>query len=273
MKKSIYLLLLSFVIVLTSCQKVIDIDVSDTEPKLVIEALYDAVTQKVSVNISKTVNVFSATNSFPVVNGATVKIIDENNLSLTLNEEGEGRYTLENYAPIYNSLYKLQVLVEGVIYEAQDSLVSVVPLDSLRFQFQEGSLFFEEGNLVFFDYSDPLDENNFFRVRLKYNGEALTNPRDQMLFVNGPNKSSEQSIPIYWKVFESNDTVQVDLLSYSQHSYFYYSDFFNVLSKSPVVAAPANPRPHWTNDTDEKLECLGNFTAFGYDSKTIVIGE
>src|SRR5690554_1702602 len=132
MKKLIYLLLLSFVIVLTSCQKVIDIDVSDTEPKLVIEALYDAVTQKVSVNISKTVNVFSATNSFPAVNGATVKIIDENNLSLTLNEEGEGRYTLENYAPIYNSLYKLQVLVEGVIYEAQDSLVSVVPLDSLR---------------------------------------------------------------------------------------------------------------------------------------------
>lgn len=273
MKKLIFLFISAFSLILTSCEKVIDIGVSDTEPKLVIEALYDAVDEKVSVNISKTVNVFEATDYFPTVSGATVKIIDENDVSFTLNDEGEGRYSLENYSPIYNSLYRLQVTLDGITYEAQDSLMPIVPIDSLRFEYQEGSLFFEEGYFVFYEFSDPLDVNNFYKVRLNLNGEDLIKPSDQMLFVNGPNNSSSQSIPIYWQIFQNNDSLQVDLISYSQRSYFYYSDFFSLLSNSPVVAAPANPRVQWTNDTDDEIECLGHFTAFGYDRKSIVVQE
>src|SRR5690554_45612 len=130
MKKIFFLATVSLLVFMSSCQKVIDLPVTDAEPKLVIEAKYDAVKEEVFVKLSKSVNVFS-TGVYPTINGATVEITDGNSVVTSLVDQGDGSYLLENYTPVYNSTYKMKVIVEGIAYEATDVLVPVVVLDSI----------------------------------------------------------------------------------------------------------------------------------------------
>src|ERR1700722_927346 len=76
MKRSLPLRLLLFMpVLLYSCKKVIQIDLNSAAPQIVIEGNITDTTGPYLVTISKTVN-FSASNSFPPVQGATVQITD-----------------------------------------------------------------------------------------------------------------------------------------------------------------------------------------------------
>src|SRR5690554_784794 len=125
--KNIFYITLLLLFATTSCQKVIDLKVDDTEPKMVFEAKYDAVKQEVLVRISKTINVFSA-DQYPQITGAIVEITDENGVSSPLVDQGDGTYLLENYTPVFNTNYSIKIIVEGETYEASDYLKPIVPL-------------------------------------------------------------------------------------------------------------------------------------------------
>ena len=83
-------------ITLTSCTKVIDINLNDTAPKLVIQGNMTNVSDTTTVTISKTIN-FSQDNIFPSVSGAVVTIKDGNSgIISTLNETSLGTYRAFN---------------------------------------------------------------------------------------------------------------------------------------------------------------------------------
>ncbi len=263
MKKNsiFYIVLLAFSAF--SCQKVIDLDINEVDPQLVIEGSFDAVKEEVRVKISETKNIFS-TVDFPVVSGAQVEIVDQANNSSSLIDQGNGEYLLENYVPTYGNIYKMRVSVEGVIYEASDILPVVVPIDSLSQDFQEESLFGEEGYVVFTNFTDPQVEN-FYRANRVINGDSLTNLGDQFLFDDGFSNGNSQSVPFFTTRHQIGDTIVVQFISYSQNTFDYYDQLFEIAGESGQSAAPANPDYSWTN------EALGHFAAYGYDVDTIII--
>lgn len=260
-----FLILFALFIIVTSCQKVIDMKVNDTEPKLVIEANYDAIKEEVLVKISKTINVFSA-DDFPTIAGASVEITDKNGTTTSLIDQGDGSYLLENYVPIYNSEYTMQVKVDGTVYKSKDSLVPIVPLDSLSEDFQEKSFIFDEGYIVSLHFQDPVGKN-FYRVLQTVNGEYQEKIGDQLMFGDGVTDNDYHDIPIYWRVFEAGDTVLIQMNSYSKKTYTYFQELFDAVSGSEFSTAPTNPASTWSP------ECLGNFTTFGYATDTIVVAE
>lgn len=260
-----FFFLFSLLIVISSCQKVIDLKMKDTEPKLVIEANYDAVKEKVLVKISYSINVFSADN-FPTVVGANVEIIDKNGITSSLIDQGDGSYLLENYLPIYSSEYTMKVAVDGTTYKAKDFLVPIVPLDSLSTTFQEQSFIFDEGYIVSFHFQDPQGPN-YYRTMLTVNGEYQKKIGNQLLFDDGLTDNEYHSVPIYWKAFQPKDTVQIQLISYSKQSYNYFQDLFDAVSGSEFSTAPSNPSSTWSPN------CLGNFTVYGYGTDSIVVTE
>src|SRR5690554_822558 len=265
MKKIFFLSTVLLLVFISSCQKVIDLPVTDAEPKLVIDAKYDAVQAEVVVKLSKSINVFSNDN-FPSITGATVEIADENNVYTPLIDQGDGSYMLQNYSPVYSSIYSMKVTVDGVTYEASDVLNPVVPIDSLTIEFQPQSPFFDSGYLLYLNVTDPVG-SNFYRAIRKVNGEYRRDVQDQFLFDDGLTDGNSQKIPMFSEFYQLGDTVQIDLLSYSEKSYTYFSELRAIAGGGSSSAAPANPTSYWSK------ECLGHFSVFGYDTKVIVIEE
>ena len=264
MKNIIYITLV-ILFSASSCEKVIDLKVSDTEPKMVFEAKYDAVKEEVSVKISKTINVFSA-DDFPIISGAIVEITDENGVKTSLTDQGNGTYLLQNYAPIFSTQYTLKISIEGEVYEASDMLVPIVPLDSLNAEFQEESLFSDEGYVIFMNATDPIGPN-FYRAIREVNGEYKNDLDDQFLFDDSFSEGNTQSVPLFSSLYIVDDTVKVELISYSEKTFTYYEELQDIAAGSGASAAPANPISAWSNTA------LGHFAAFGYDSKTIIVKE
>lgn len=262
-KQTLYILF--FVLSVFSCEKVIDLEVNDTEPKVVIEAIYDATAERVDVKLTKSKNVFESQN-FPAVSGAQIEIIDENGVATQLVEQGNGTYELTNYVPVFNTTYSMKVTVEGETYEASDFLPTVVELDSLSQVFEEGSIFADEGYVVYMNFLDPSGDNYYRAVRTE-NGEKKTDLGDQFVFDDSFSSENQQSVPFFTERYEVDDTISVEFRSYSENTYDYYSQLFDIAGESGQSAAPANPDASWTN------EALGHFAAYGHDTDTIVIKE
>jgi hypothetical protein len=263
MKSIKYSVFLLMILVFLSCEKVIDLEVTDSEPKLVIEAEFDAIKQEVSVRLSKTVSVFSA-DDFPTLDGASIEIVDETGAATSLTGQGNGRYLLENYAPQYGTNYIVNVSVDGEFYSSGDFLPTFVPIDSLTQSLEEPALFIEEGYVVSVNFFDPAGDN-FYRANRVLNGDTLSSLGQQFIFDDTFSEGNNQAVPFFTSRLEVGDTLSVQFISYSEKSFNYYNQLFSIAGESGQSAAPANPEPSWSNDA------LGHFTAYGYDTDTIII--
>lgn len=249
-----------------SCTKIIDVEVNDSEPQLVIEANYDATNERVQVNLSITKNVFEGGVN-PVVTGATVEVSDVNGITTPLIDQGDGTYLLENYVPIFESNYSLSVIVDGEVYQSTTFLPSIVELDSLSQVFTEASLFGEAGYVVFMNFLDPAGLPNFYRALRNVNGEPLVQLGEQFIFDDTFSEGNTQTVPFFSTRHEVGDSVSVEFRSYSEASYNYYSQLFAIAGDGGQSAAPANPISNWSNNA------LGHFAAWGFDVKYIIIKE
>jgi hypothetical protein len=245
------------------CEKVIDLEITDAEPQVVIEANYDAVKEEVKVRLSKTTGVFSAAD-FPAIGGAQVEVIDEAGSVSLLTDQGNGEYLLQNYVPNFETTYSMKVTIDGVLYESSDLLPNVVPIDSLTQQFEESSLFGDEGYVVYTNFTDPTADN-YYRANRIVNGDSLISLGEQFIFDDGFSNGNSQAVPFFGTRHQEGDTIVVQLVSYSEHSFDYYNQLFDIAGESGQSAAPANPEASWTN------EALGHFAAYGYDIDTIII--
>lgn len=264
MKRLIYFLIIGMTTSFISCTKIIEVEVNDSEPQLVIEANYDATNERVQVNLSMTKNVFAGGVN-PIVTGASVSIRDFNGLNTPLIDQGDGTYLLENYVPIFETDYSISVTVEGVLYQSTTYLPAVVALDSLSQVFTEASLFGEEGYVVFMNFTDPAGVANYYRALRNVNGESLKGLGDQFIFDDTFSEGNTQTVPFFGTRHDVGDSIAVEFRSYSKASYDYYSQLFALAGDGGQSAAPANPVSNWSNDA------LGHFAAWGFDLKYIVI--
>lgn len=253
----------SVLVILFSCEKVIDLDVNEIEEKLVIEAEYIASDSLVKVQMSKTKDVFSG-GGFTFVSGAQVQILDQNGVPTSLIDLGDGNYELTGYVPVYDSQYSMKVTYDGEIYESNDFLKTPVDLDTLTTEFQEESLFGSEGYVVFMNFTDPNGPDYYRAVRF-VNGEELTERTDQFVFDDGFSEGNQQTVPFFSDRYVTGDSIAVEFRSYSEKTYTFISELYDIAGDQGQSAAPANPNSTWTNDA------IGNFAAYGYDIESVVI--
>jgi len=158
-----YLFIISALIFLTSCEDVIDVNLDNAEPKLVIEAsinwLKGTSGNEQTIKLSLTAPYFDET--IPPANGAIVLVTDQNENTYTFIEDcTTGIYKNSNFIPIIYATYLLNITYDNEIYTATETLKSVVPLDYVE-QNLEGGFTGEETELKAY-YTDPVDETNFY---------------------------------------------------------------------------------------------------------------
>lgn len=133
------ILIISLLILLSSCEKEISINLNKSNPKFVIEGNISNLHEESMVKITKTLN-FDENIAFPTVSNAFVTITDTlTNKIDTLTESKSGIYNNSNLLGIEGHTYKLQVRIGTENYTSFsttpyplviDSLVQIIPKEN-----------------------------------------------------------------------------------------------------------------------------------------------
>ncbi len=160
MKRIICILVLA--LTFGACEDVVDVDLNEGTPKLVIEANFqkqiDTKDAALKVQLSKTIPFFDSEPAF--VNNAVVTITPQNGVPIPVPFIEEGRYTITNLEPEPGVVYTLDITVDGETYTATETLISGVPLLFVE-QDDEGGFSNDEIDLKVF-FNDPPNAENYY---------------------------------------------------------------------------------------------------------------
>lgn len=266
-KLTAFLLPAGALLFLASCTKVIDVNLNNTDPKLVIEARVSDLAGPQRVRLSKTIN-FSDVNNFPPVTGASVILTDLSaGLIDTLDEVSPGHYATSNMPGVPGHSYSLRVSAEGKTYTSFSTMPQPVPFDSL---YSEDFAFFGDiyKNMVPI-YTDPAGVENFYRfiltVNSKYKEQYSWDDRfsdgrknEGPLFDEGSDDDDEEEE----ERTKAGDTATVEMQCIDEGAFRYFDSFYQA---SGNADAPANPV------TNIQGGALGYFSAFTTRSRTIIV--
>lgn len=258
MKKIILVLLLfSFVF---SCEDVVDVDLNEVEPRLVIEASINwfktTAGNEQSIKLSLSAPFFNET--IPPANGAIVQITDSNNNIFDfIEDENSGIYRNSNFNPIINETYTLLVNYNGENYTATETLKSVASIDFIE-QNNEGGFTGEDIELKAF-YTDPAGIENYYFF------EFISDiPVVPVLEVYEDRFTDGNQIFGFYTEEDLESGDQVTIRNYGVSSRFY--DFMFILLQqssegggSPFEAQPATVRGNCINTTNPDNFPFGYF--------------
>ena len=255
------ILLLAFA--LTGCQDVIDLDLDNTAPQIVIEGNLTDQVGNHRVSISKTVP-FDEPNTFPAVSGALVTIADDTGLLDTLLETAPGIYETQQLRQgVYGRTYTLRVKIEGTEYVAASTMPERVAFDTLSVM---KSAFAGSVSLDLVpEFRDPANLLNYYNFSIIKNGERqpdIYTLNDEL--ANG-NKITRPLLNPNLDL-KSGDVCTVEMYCLDPVVFKYFLSLQLIAGNGPGGGTtPANPDNNFGN------ACLGYFSAHPLQSKTVYI--
>lgn len=274
-KKSVsYLLMLVLAVNFISCEEVIDIDLRDSQPVLVIQAELGDDRNTQTVYLDRTVPFSASSNSEPV-SGASITIrweLDEvggggfgtmpnypAGQEVSYEEVRPGVYQVSNYRGLEGVKYILHISLNGEEYEAASVMPRAVKIDSIGAL--RSTLFGGDRLVVAVKYQDPIGVENYYRYKLSRNGV----PMRTILVRNdkfNDGRMVEQNLFDFDDEFSMNDAIEVQQQSVNKEVF----DFFSaILENNPGAAAPANPPSMFGEGT------IGYFSAYSADRASVTI--
>lgn len=261
--KAIMLLALVGIIAFSSCQKVIDVKLKDSDKKIVIDAVLTDKEGGCIVKLSKT-KTFNESNNFTGLGGATVTIKDDAGTTIPLTETTAGIYTNPTFKGLSGHTYQLAVTAEGKSYTASSTMPEQVVFDSVYLEKQK---FFDEeetfSNVVF---QDPGGVKNYYLFKQFINGE-MTEGSFLMDDDLSDGKKFRSTLYLFAeddKKIKSGDVVVVEMQCIEKAVYKYWFSYDQGASGSGGSASPANPVSNISGDA------LGYFSAQTVQRKSII---
>jgi hypothetical protein len=237
------------IFIISGCQKIINVDLNEAAPRIVIEGLITDRNGPYLVTISKSGSYFNQP-VLPPVEDAVVIITDDVGTIDTLKEAKPGIYYTSLTRGIPGRTYTLKVSSENKEYTGSSTMHNHVSIDSLiLIKSQSQNIDFDGGNTneihvdVHCFFKDP-GEKNFYRIKVFRNDTARA------------------------ENYRLNDTDMIELFSLDKQTYWYYRTLEDLLHTDPIFGStPANPNTNLNNGA------LGYFGACAISSKTIIITD
>lgn len=261
-------LLAALIILFSSCEKVIDINLNDAAKKYVIEGvLTNQPGSTTTVSITQTKN-FSEDNTFPGISGAQVTIVYGTN-TVTLTETTPGIYTTNAINGTVGTTYNLTVKVGGETFTSSSTMPVQKNLDSIYVKDQ--NLFGDIRKMVSVMYVDPPGKGDGYRFLQYVNGvkeksifvmnDDLTDnrPVDRVLFTFNDDEDDDQ------KKIKSGDLIRIQMQCIDEAVYKYWYSMDIASTGENQQATPANPV------SNIKGGALGYFSAHTVQEKTMIV--
>lgn len=251
-------------VLLASCEDLIDVEVKDAEPQLVIAANmspFDA-----TVVVSKTVP-FGSDQPFSPVSGAQVMLFNvSDGAYMPLFEASPGKYRpdpkglyiVSDVEQFLTDEFMVYAIVDSIPYSANARAVPPVIIDSVGTSVNR--VFDEERKYAMVKFQDPAGVPNYYQFFQSVNGGPF-----KMLFVANDkfNDGKYVSEVLTDRDFElkTGDSVAIRMRSINKSTY----DFWEaVAAANSGAAAPANPPSAFYG-------ALGYFNVYTESQTTTVI--
>ncbi|MBY0244714.1 MAG: DUF4249 domain-containing protein [Sphingobacteriaceae bacterium] len=252
-------------LLLSACERVIDIKLNDVNKKFVVEGFLSTEANSCNIKISKTVN-FSDPNVFPAIENATVTIQENDNTPVLLNFNKEnGSYQNPVIMGTVGHTYTLKVIVDGETFTAISKIPVKVELDSIYIK--NVTVFGVNEKYVHLAYTDPKGRGNSYRYIQTINGKVskqnyssndeYTDGRPIRDFLRSRDDNEDETIK---EKLKPGDIVKVELQCIDENIYKYWDSI-----ESNQNTAPSNPV------SNIKGGALGYFSAHTSQIKTITV--
>jgi len=285
MKNYTYLIIIALAAIISSCEDVIDVKLSNEELNLIgVEANITTVDQP-AVFLYKTLKV-DRDVTYPGISGAVVAISDNatpaNQIILTEDPAKQGHYLVpngKNYLGVAGREYTLNIQNQGVTLVAKDKLAKVEPIDSIQVvPSQRG----EKRFLGVFTYGkEPKGLGNYYKWDIFIN-DTLVHEANRMAiasdeFVDGSYISKLEIFTDFYdttkpqdRKLKLHDKVQVKQTSISEFAYNFYFQMINQSSTGSLFSVPtANIVSNFTSSDGKPV--LGVFTARDVSVSNLVL--
>ena len=253
MKKNILFILV--ILLLSSCEEVIDLDLQNSQPKLVIEATINVLENDSStaeVKLSQTAPFLE--NYIPPVTDALVSITSSTGEVYSFNHTQNGIYTA-NLIPVLNNTYTLEVIHQDETYSATESLHTVTEFEEV-IQDNQGGFGGDQIQLKAY-FTDPGGIKNY------YLSETLSIRGDERRAFNDEFFDGNRINDFYL----ADDLTPGDVVTFNLYGVDeYFFNFMTVLLQQtnsggggPFETQPATVRGNIVNKTNSGNFPLGYF--------------
>lgn len=257
--KKIFVITTLFLLGFTSCEKVIDLKLENSESQYVLKGEVNAGETVHTLSITKTIP-FDEDNVFPGVTGANVVLTDNLGNTETLVDLGDGNYETTNYLAVEGRTYTFTIVVDGKTFESKSTIPLLVPLTGV--EFLPTSFFGDTGFIMVPKFTDPAGIKNSYLFYF-YNKNETKDNSGYIISNDDLADGQQNQQPFFgnWSP-DSGDTVIYQMWGIDEKVYKYYFSFEQ--NTSGNSGAPANPVSNWSNNA------LGYFTAQNYQSIEVV---
>ena len=256
--------LLAFALVIlgstNSCTDVVDVDVPNAGPRLVIEASINwekgTAGEIQTIHLSQSTSFFDNTADVPV-SGAFVSVIkNDDGAQFNFEDQNDGTYIATDFVPQIGQTYTLDIVYNGRTYTATETMKSVSEIDRIE-QTLEGSGDEEEIQIKVF-FNDPIDIENYYLGEFNSSVNplvTLTSLSDE--FTDG----NENFIEFDNEELVEAATVDVSIYGISEG----YYNFISILIQQsgevdgPFQTIPVQLKGNCINPDDPDEEVLGYF--------------
>lgn len=264
--KSITIVALASIVVLSSCEEVIEIDLNSSNPVLVAEGVMEK-DSTIWIRLNYTTDYFN--NEEPVVEkNATVTLVNENDELEILTYTENGIYKGDFLVGEVGETYTIGIITDKGEFSAGSTLM---PPSSIY------GLIVSESNMqppgqtdksysLEIKFKDVSTAENFYMMKLFVNNEfysyALVN--NKIFTVSG----DTITYPVIRKTFLKNDEVIVILHTVDAKTYKYYNQLSDAISDGMGPGGSSTPYNPTSNFGDD---VLGYFAAWSYVTDTVII--
>ena len=257
----------------TACREVVEIDLPNEEPRLIIEAEVNDTPGPHSVRLSLTADYFSD-GPLPPVTDALVVLSDDAGQRDTLEQTEAGLYQTRSLEGIIGRSYTLHIQWNGNTYESSGTLLEEAVIDSLSYQYFPANPIFEEGYYIFFFGRVPPGRTNYFRFKV-YENDSLYNDRSDLLLQDDEFLPDTLANIRFGYPFSLGDTVKIEMYTLNKEMYQYYLELVTLLYNDGGLFSPPpqNPVSNIRNLSEPDRPPLGYFQVASLTSGTIVIEE
>ncbi len=250
-------ILLTFLsLLLASCEDVIDVELNDARPRLVIESninvsMEEGVPINNFIRLTTTAPFFQ--DSIPIVSNATVMVKDTDGTVFPF-EYLENGFYYSNFIPIQNMEYTLEVIYGAEIFTATTQLVPTSRLEYVS-QRNDGGFSGDQIELKAYFMDIPGKENFYFLSAASERGVSRAVYSDKFFEGN-----------YMFGTYRADDLTQGDLVQFNLFgiSEQYYNYMFVLLQQTgsgggPFETQPATVKGNIINETTPENYPLGYF--------------
>lgn len=280
----LYMAALAAAILATSCEQEVTLSLPDPDPRLVVDGRIELINGRANhtqvITLSTMSNYFNQSET-PRVTSATVSVADNKGNVFVFQHDSQtpGRYENTNLTPEVGVTYTLTIMWNGEVFEAVEKLAPVPVIDSIYQQFEEENQFEDAGIKVAIDFTDPVNEDNYYFWEVFQNGEnsIIPDPGNSLNIISSDKFFNGQQVRGYFpseeKVFDPGDMATVKHIGLSKAQYDY---LFLLLEQTgqtgQLFDVPAAPiRGNVRNLTNVNKPALGYFGASQVDERSLVI--